>query len=100
MKEVMDLIKFIGSITERGNKKMRCEGRRKPGIFNMGAAPVWTQCNNEAIVLITVKQEEIGEWPTCEKCWQEAIDRGMKIIKVEPILKEELCVTSKQRLEK
>jgi len=63
---------------------MRCEGRYKPGIFQF-APQVWTQCKNEAVVLITVKQEKISEWPSCEKCWKEAIDRDMKIIKVIPI---------------
>lgn len=65
---------------------IRCEGYRKPGAFQL-APPVWTQCENDAIVMITIEQEgKIASFPACEKCWQDAIDRKIKIISVCPIV--------------
>lgn len=68
--------------------KVRCEGWRKRGsVFSFGI-PEWIQCENEAIVMLEVKQEEIETLPACKICWQEAIDRKMKILSVKPIVEE------------
>lgn len=66
---------------------MRCEGwRRNGGAFTLGPV-TWSQCENEAIVELTVEQEGKAETlPGCAVCWQEAIDSGIKIIKVVPIM--------------
>ena len=69
---------------------MRCEGMTHPGAF-MFAPQVWTQCNNEATVMIKFKQddEEIKILPGCPKCWQECIDaKKIKILSVKPILED------------
>jgi hypothetical protein len=64
---------------------VRCEGwRRYGGAFTLG--PVrWEQCSNEAIVMLTVKQEKVENLPACKACWQEAIDKKIEIVKAEPI---------------
>ena len=69
-------------------KEVRCEGYTKPGAFQFGPR-VWTQCSNNAIIMITVKQEEEKTFPACNKCWKDAIERKMKIIRVEPIISTE-----------
>ena len=64
---------------------MRCEGwRRYGGAFTLGPVK-WEQCKNEAVVILTVKQEEIEDLPACLDCWNEAIDRRIKIISSKPI---------------
>ena len=68
---------------ERGSE-MRCEGWTKPGVFMLGPS-TWKQCPNEAVVLLTVEQEEIFDQPSCLACWTKAIDRGIKILKSEPL---------------
>jgi len=67
---------------------MRCEGyRRRGGALTLG--PVrWEQCNNEAIVILTVKQEKIEKLPSCSICWQECINNKIQINSVDPISKE------------
>ena len=64
----------------------RCEGyRRYGGAFTLG--PVrWQQCRKQAIVRITVVQEEgEGTFPACMTCWNEAKARNVEIKNVEPI---------------
>lgn len=63
----------------------RCEGYRKKGGF-MTLGPVeWIQCEKEAVVLLTVVQEETQTFPACDECWKESIETGIEITKVEPI---------------
>ena len=73
---------------------MKCEGwRRYGGALSFGT-PTWTQCSNEAIAMITVKQDgEIKTLPGCSICWQECINNGIEIVKTTPIVKEEKNVT-------
>ena len=66
---------------------MRCEGwRRSGGAFTLGL-PQWVQCENDATVMLTIEQEKVTETlPACKKCWQEAIDKKIKILGVVPII--------------
>ncbi len=64
---------------------MQCEGRRRyGGAFSFGP-PVWKQCENEAIVMLTVKQEKVDTLPACLKCWNEAVEKGIHIMDVKPL---------------
>ncbi len=59
--------------------KQRCEGWRRHGdAFSFGP-PRWVQCEKDAIVLLSVKQEhgEDGTLPACESCWAEAVDNDL-----------------------
>ena len=71
----------------------RCEGRRRTGgAFSFGN-PIWSQCEEDAIVLLRVKQArqdgkgtEIRATPACNRCWVEATSNpDIKIINVKPI---------------
>ena len=65
---------------------IQCEGwRRKGGAFTFG--PVnWSQCENDAIVNITVTQDGKTEtMPGCKTCWNEAIDNKIEISEVVPM---------------
>jgi len=68
---------------------MRCEGwRRYGGAFTFGSV-TWKQCENDAIVNLTVIQERKKETlPACLDCWNECIEKKIKIVKVVPIEKE------------
>ena len=67
---------------------MRCEGwRRYGGAFTLGP-PEWRQCENEAVVMLTVEQEAVSKLPACGECWKEGIEKGITILKVEPIEEE------------
>lgn len=69
---------------------MRCEGYRKYGSFMTLGPRVWRQCENEAIALLEIEQDgKVETLPGCDVCWQEAIDRGIKILSVRPIAKAE-----------
>jgi len=59
---------------------MRCEGyRRKGGAFTLGPVQ-WVQCENEAVVMIECKQDgEIETFPACQKCFDEALEKGIVI---------------------
>ena len=66
----------------------QCEGwRRKGGMFTFG--PVhWSQCENNAIVTITVKQDGTKQkpLPACKKCWHECIEsKDIAVILVVPL---------------
>lgn len=67
-------------------KMPRCEGhRRTGGAFTFG--PVrWVQCENDAIVLISVKQPtgDVEDSPACAQCWQESISNKAEITSVKP----------------
>jgi hypothetical protein len=66
----------------------RCQGwRRYGGAFTLG--PVrWEQCKEKPTVMLRFKDKEDGKvrtMPACQKCWQECIDTGVKILKATPI---------------
>lgn len=67
---------------------MQCEGmRRFGGAFSLGPVQ-WKQCENEATVMLTVKQkgEKVGEFPACPTCWQECLGtEGMTVKKARPL---------------
>ena len=67
---------------EDKKQKTQCEGwRRTGGVFTLGL-PKWEQCKKDAIVLLTVKnQDEIHfrEFPACMICWKEAKERPKEI---------------------
>ena len=70
--------------------KKRCKGwTRTGGAFSLGS-PKWEQCEEKAIVNITIKRpkEKQETLPACAGCWEkmtagEDIDEA-KIIKVVP----------------
>lgn len=71
---------------------MRCEGMtRHGGAFTLG--PVrWVQCENEAIVLLKIRQERNGKFeekhnmPTCLGCWLEGRETdAIEILEAIPI---------------
>jgi len=65
---------------------MQCEGwRRTGGAFTLGPVK-WEQCTNDAIVTIEVTQDgKTEKMPACLKCWNEAIETGIKISEVLPV---------------
>ena len=66
---------------------MRCEGwTRKGGIFTMGI-PQWSQCKNNAVVMLKVDQDEgiVSEQPAYINCWEKGKKANIKILSVEPI---------------
>lgn len=75
---------------------MRCEGwRRIGGAFGMGL-PVWSQCENEASVEITATQDgQTKTFPACQVCCEEAVEHGIEIVSVRPILAAEAAKEEK-----
>ncbi len=70
-------------------KKIRCEGwTRRGGVFTLGGLPKWSQCENDAVVMLTVEQEEIEEQPACMDCWNTGIENEIKILSAVPIQSE------------
>lgn len=65
--------------------KTRCEGwRRRGGVFTLGPV-TWEQCENDATVMLTVQQaKKVERMPACVVCWNEAMERCIKILAVEP----------------
>jgi hypothetical protein len=65
---------------------MRCEGwTRRGGAFTLGK-PVWSQCDAEATVMLSVVKDEIAAFfPACNDCWRTCIEREIEIVKSEPI---------------
>lgn len=64
---------------------MRCEGwTRKGGVFTLGSIS-WSQCENEAIVMLEVEQEKVEKQPACMTCWKKGIKEGIKILSIEPL---------------
>ena len=64
---------------------IRCEGwRRTGGAFSFGPVK-WSQCENNAIVMLEVRQKEVKEFPACIECWNEAIGRGIEIMEARPL---------------
>ena len=68
----------------------RCEGfRRHGGAFTLG--PVrWEQCNQGAIVMLTVKQDgKETTKPACLQCWNEAqMHDTIEVMSAKPILQK------------
>ena len=64
----------------------QCEGwKRRGGVFTFGPVQ-WTQCPNDAIVRLTVKQKEGNSiQPACLDCWNEGKEFGIEILYAEPI---------------
>lgn len=65
---------------------LRCDAwRRKGGAFTLGP-PVWRQCENAAIVLLTIQQEDkLVDSPACVVCWEEGRQAGLKYLDVKPV---------------
>ena len=64
---------------------MRCEGwTRRGGIFTLGR-PTWSQCENEATVMLEVAQEKIEKQPACMDCWKKGVEKEIKILSAEPL---------------
>lgn len=69
------------------SQPIRCEGwRRYGGAFSFGPV-TWRQCENEAVVLLTVMQDGKRQdaVPACETCLQECLDRHMTVLGIETI---------------
>jgi hypothetical protein len=68
---------------------MQCEGwRRTGGAFTFGPVK-WEQCENSALVMLTVVQNaKKEELPACRKCWNEAIENKIEISAVVPLPEE------------
>ena len=67
-------------------KPKRCEGyRRYGGVFTLG--PVrWEQCKEQGTVMLAVEQDgEVQTMPACLKCWNEVIEKKIKVIEAKPI---------------
>lgn len=73
-------------------KAVRCEGwTRHGGAFSFGPV-TWSQCENDAIVMLTVRQknltthqvEEVTQ-PACLGCWKTAKEYGIEVLKAEPL---------------
>lgn len=68
----------------------RCEGwTRTGGVFSLGP-PTWSQCPNDAVVLLEVEQNDGGKvsttkQPACMNCWKEAQSWPIKILSATPI---------------
>lgn len=66
--------------------EMRCEGwRRTGGAFTLGPVK-WEQCNNEAIVMLKVRQEKEEDLPACLDCWNECKQNKIEILGAEPLI--------------
>lgn len=64
---------------------MRCEGwRRTGGAFSLGP-PTWSQCDNNATVMLDIEQEDRQQMPACNMCWSEAKEVGLKIHNADPL---------------
>jgi hypothetical protein len=68
---------------------MRCEGwTRTGGAFSFGPI-VWSQCENDAVVNLTVVQDGVEEvQPACVDCWNKGIEKGIVIKSVVPLQTE------------
>ena len=66
--------------------KNRCEGWvRHGGIFTLGPV-TWKQCENEGIVMLTVKQDgKTEELPACKEYWKKVLSEGIEVLKAVPI---------------
>jgi len=80
----------VRSLENRKERKMtnqtRCEGwRRSGGAFTFGPV-VWKQCEEAAVVFLTVTQNDQNQsLPACLTCWQEAIDNNISVLEAKPL---------------
>ncbi|KKK76129.1 hypothetical protein LCGC14_2866780 [marine sediment metagenome] len=53
---------------------IRCEGQTKIGAFQMGGYAGWRQCENDAVIILKVRQDKgkITDQPSCDVCWKRA----------------------------
>lgn len=67
------------------DSSMRCEGwKRTGGAFTFGPVS-WKQCENQAVVMLKVRQEKEEELPACLECWHECKENKIEILAVEPL---------------
>lgn len=69
------------------SQQVRCDTWRRHGnAFSFGPM-TWTQCPNDAVVLLTVEQEGlvVKDSPACAACWEESRERGLKQLDAKPI---------------
>jgi hypothetical protein len=72
---------------------MRCEWwTRTGGAFSLGPVS-WSQCTNDATVMLEVEQvdtgvKEVTKQPACMDCWKSTKDSAIKILSAEPIAEE------------
>ena len=66
---------------------MRCEGMVRHGGALTFGLPYWTQCENNAVVMVKIIQDDKnGEFPGCLDCWKRATtESGIEVISAEPI---------------
>lgn len=65
---------------------MRCEGYTRRGSIMSFGPPTWTQCTNDATVMLTVNQDDRTQTlPSCQECWQKVIENKIEILKAMPI---------------
>jgi hypothetical protein len=70
------------------NRKPRCEGWHRTGIFQMGGTGRWEQCESSGIVMLRHKSTETGKMvtlPACQGCWDECIAGGITIKEAIPL---------------
>jgi hypothetical protein len=68
-------------------KKIRCEGWRRYGAFQLGGTG-WNQCKSNSTVTaeFTNPGEKPKRLPSCDHCLKEAqTTTGMKVSKIKPI---------------
>lgn len=73
------------------SKPIQCEGhRRRGGAFTLGPVQ-WEQCPNDAVALVTVKQDgtTLKDSPACQVCIDEGKAGGVKYLKMKPIVRRE-----------
>lgn len=65
---------------------MQCEGWiRTGGAFTLGPVK-WEQCKSDAVVELTVIQDEKQEtFPACQICWKEGIEKSIVIKEITPL---------------
>ena len=73
--------------TSTETTSIRCEGWTRIGAFIMGGTPGWQQCKKDAIVILTVTQDEgeVTEQPACLSCWEEGKKHNIPISNAVPV---------------
>ena len=81
---------------------VRCEGWRRIGGAMSFGPPEWTQCENNAVVMLDVVQDKKREkLPACQTCLQEALaTRSVNVLAVESLDSRPLSVEELMRLVK
>ena len=68
---------------------IRCEGWTKIGAFQMGGYAGWRQCENDAVVVLKVKQDggKITDQPSCNGCWKKGKEKkNVEIVETVEVL--------------